>query len=153
MDRLRGYENVDHVLGVLVEMHERLGEVIGELAGRAGGERDRMALRYLAEHQSGRAAALADYRRDADPTLLKQWLQIPFPEEPGDLIDALGSRGDDASVESLVTEIDGFMDRLLHHLRDRAETDNARALFRDLLDIEDRERHSRSRALASFAQI
>ena len=32
MDRLRVYENVDHVLGVLAEMHEAIARAISELS-------------------------------------------------------------------------------------------------------------------------
>jgi hypothetical protein len=154
MDHLRAYENVDHVLSVLSEMHEHIAQVINELSGQARSDRRKMILNYLAEHQSKRATALAAYRRGADATLLKQWFQIPFPEDPLDLIASLRARApDETSIDGLVSEIDTFMDRLLPHLRDRSETSNVKTLFQDLLDIETRERLLRSRALASFAQI
>ncbi len=154
MDRLLGYENVGHVLSVLSDMHEQIGQVLGELGHQAADERRKLNLEYLAEHQSRRATALVSYQQNADPTLLEQWFQIPFPEEPSDLIASLQTReSDQLSIDSLVCEIDTFMDRLLPHLRDRAETRNAKALFDDLMEIESRERHLQSRALASFAQI
>lgn len=154
MSRLRGYENVSHVLEVLAQMHAQLALVLSEIGVEANDERRRMNLDYLAGHQSSRAAALLAYRKDADASLLDQWFQIPFPEEPADLIDALRAHeSDHASIDTLVSAIDAFMDKLLPHLRDRAETRNAKALFEDLLAIENRERHLRSLALASFEQM
>lgn len=154
MDRLRAYESVSHVLEVLADMHAQLALVLGELAAQASDERRKMNLGYLAGHQSSRAAALLAYREDAETSLLDQWFQIPLPEEPPDLIASLRTQdSDDASIDTLVSGIDAFMDRLLPHLRDRAETRNAKELFEDLLEIENRERHLRSRALASFEQM
>jgi hypothetical protein len=154
MDHLRGYENVDHVLGILSEMHEQISRVINDLSVRTSSERQKLILDYLADHQSKRATSLAAYHRGANATLLKQWFQVPFPEDPRDLITSLRARApDEASVDELVSELDTFMDRLLIHLRDRSETSNAKALFQDLLDIETRERLLRSRALASFDQM
>lgn len=39
----------------------------------------------------------------------------------------------------MIYDIDAFVDRLLQHMKCRAETGNVEALFADLLDIEDRE--------------
>lgn len=154
MDRLRGYENVGHVLDVLAQMHEQLALVLGELAAEATDERRKMNLGYLAGHQSSRAAALLAHREHADAALLEQWFQIPFPEEPIDLIASLRAHeSESASIDTLVSQIDAFMDRLLPHMRDRAETRNASELFEGLLEIENRERHLRSLALASFEQM
>jgi len=154
MDRLRGYENVGHVLDVIAEMHAQLAAMLSEFGVQTSDERRKMNLDYLAGHQSSRAAALLAYRDDADASLLEQWFQIPFPEEPLDLITLLRAHeSDNASIDTLVSAIDAFTDKLLPHLRDRAETRNARELFEDLLAIEDRERHLRSLALASFEQM
>jgi hypothetical protein len=154
MDHLRGYENAGHVLRVLAEMHEEIAQVLNELGGQARDDRRKLNLAYLADHHSKRASALSAYHRDADATLLQQWFQIPFPEDPRELIESLRALAPEhASLERLMSDIDTFIDRLLSHLRDRSETSNVKALFQDLLDIETRERLMRSRALASFAQI
>jgi hypothetical protein len=154
MDHLRAYESVDHVLSVLSEMHQQIAQVMNELSGLAHEDRGKLALDYLADHESARATALAAYQGDADATLLKQWFQIPFPENLLDLIASLRSRiSNEASIDGLVSEIDEFMDRLLPHLRDRSATSTVNALFQDLFDIEIRERLLRSRALASLAQL
>jgi hypothetical protein len=154
MDRLRAYETVGHVLGVLAEMHEQIARVLGELGGQACDERRKLNLDYLSGHHARRAAALAAYQEDAEAPMLDQWFQIPFPEEPRDLLASLQTQGlEQTSIDELVVRIDAFMDRLLPHLRDRAETRNAKELFQGLLDIEERDRHLRSRALASFEQI
>ena len=154
MDRLQGYENVDHVLAVLADMHRCIHQLIGELGGKASDDRRKMALGYLAEQHAKRSAVITSYRQDAEPTLLRQWLQTPFPQQPDDLVRSLTSicQGE-PSIEYLMSEIDNFTDRLLHHLSDRAETANAQALLQNLRDIEDRERHLRSRDLSSFSQI
>ncbi len=154
MDHLRGYENVGHVLRVLSEMHEEIAGAISGLSAQTHDERRKMTLDYLADEQSKRAASLLVFQRDAEPMLLEQWLQIPFPEAPLDLIASLRAQESaSSSVDGLVSEIDTFIGKLLSHLRDRAETSNAKALFEDLLYIDSRERQLRSRGLASFAQI
>ena len=154
MDHLQQYENVGHVLEVLSQMHADIAGAISALADQAQDERQKMILGYLAEHQAERATALAAYQRDCEATLLKQWFQIPFPEDPQDLLESIRAFAPDTvTVEQLLSEIDRFMDLLLPHLRDRAETANVKAVFQGLLDIEDRERHLRTRALGSFSQI
>lgn len=154
MDRLRAYETVGHVLGVLAEMHDQIARLLGDLGVEAGDERRKLNLDYLADYHSRRAAALAAYQEDAEATMLEQWFQIPFPEEPRDLVASLRTQGtEQVPVDELVVRVDAFMDQLLPHLRDRAETRNAKDLFQGLLDIEERDRHLRSRALASFEQI
>lgn len=154
MDHLRHYENVGHVLEVLSQMHADIGRVINELAAKSSSERQQLILEYLAGHQSERATSLAEYHRDADTTLLKEWLQIPFPEDPLDLLKTLRAFAPDTvAAEDLTYEIDTFMDLLLPHLRDRAEAQGVKALFQNLLDMDISERLSRSRALGSFSQM
>ncbi len=154
MDHLRHYENVGHVLEVLSEMHLDIAEVISELAAKAGNERQALILEYLADHQSERGTALAEYHRDANTTLLEEWLQIPFPEDPLDLLASLRAFAPtEVPIEDLIAEIDDFMDLLLPHLRDRSEAQGVKALFQNLLELETAERLSRSRAMGSFSQI
>lgn len=154
MDQLKGYENVGHVLNVLSEMHEEIAKALSELSEQTRDERRTMTLDYLAAEQTKRAASLLVFQRDAEPMLLEQWLQIPFPEAPLDLIASLRAQeSGSASIDALISEMDTFIGELLSHLRDRAETSNAKALFEDLLYIDNRERQLRSRGLASFAQV
>ena len=154
MERLHGYENVDHVLRVLSEIHMHINRAIRQLGDHAHNGRRNLALGYLADHHSKRADDLASYRRDAGSTLLKQWFQIPFPEDPRELIESIRSmEPENTPIEEVIYAIDTFMDRLLQHMKSRAETRNVQALFADLLEIEDRERHLRSRALSSLDQI
>ena len=137
MDRLRGYETVGHVLEVLAEMQEQLGRVLDELGCRTSEERRKLNLDYLARHHSARATVLEAYQEDSEASTLGQWFQIPFPEEPRDLLASLRApESAELSIDELVVRIDGFMDRLLPHLANRAETRNARELFQGLLDIE-----------------
>lgn len=154
MDQLRHYENVDHVLEVLANMHADIARVISELAADAESERQQLILEYLAVHQYERGTSLAEYHRDADSQLLQEWLQIPFPEDPMDLLETLGAFASDTlEVEDLLGEIDTFMDLLLPHLRDRSEAQRVKALFQNLLDMDINERLLRSRALGSFAEM
>lgn len=154
MDHLRHYETVGHVLEVLSEMHRDIGKVITELAAQANNERQQLILEYLADHQSERGTSLAEYQRDANATLLKQWFQIPFPEDPLDLLASLRScEPDIVAIQELISEIDTFMDDLLPHLRDRAEGSDVKKLFQNLLDMDTSERLLRSRALDSFSQM
>lgn len=49
--------------------------------------------------------------RDADATSLKQWFQIPFPEDSVDLLESLRACAPDTvDVQDLLSEIDTFMD-------------------------------------------
>jgi hypothetical protein len=153
--RLQGYENVGHVLDVLAEFHRQLAAVFSELGERAGDDRSKLMLDYLAGHQSRRANALEMYRRDAPPSLIGNWFQIPFPEDPRAFLRNFQETGKTSPdrLDDLIAQLDTFMSRLLHHMRDRAETNNVKALFEDLLEIEQRERLLRSRAMSSFSQI
>lgn len=154
MDHLRHYENVGHVLDVLSQMHADISKVIYMLGGQASGARQKMMLGYLADQHSRRAVLLEAYHRGADATLLKQWFQIPFPEDPVDLLASLRAlKPGTGIIQELITAIDAFMDQLLPHLQKRAEAENVKALFQNLLDTETQERRLRSRALASFEQI
>lgn len=154
MDHLRHYENVGHVLEVLAQMHADIGKVIADLAAQANNERQQLILEYLADHQSERGTSLAEYHRSANTTLLKQWFQIPFPEDPLDLLASLRSCAPDTvAIQDLISEIDTFIDDLLPHLRDRAEGNDVKKLFQNLLDMDTSERLLRSRALESFSQI
>ncbi|MGE0621282.1 MAG: hypothetical protein AB7O54_01615 [Pseudomonadales bacterium] len=152
MERLEGYENVDHVLSVLAEFHRRLAGWMSEL-GEVAEERRGLEFRYVARQHTLRSEALADFRSDADPTLLRSWFQIPFPENPADFLRGLASQPDAVSLTEILAATDGFIDRLLSHLHDRAETAGVKALFQDLLDSELRDRRLRSRALDSFSRL
>jgi hypothetical protein len=155
MERLEGYENVDHVIGVLVEFHRHLADVFSGRREQTGDERSNLIIGYLADHQARRAGALEDFRRDAPRSLLDSWFQIPFPEDPGAFLRSV--QGVEASapdrIDQVVAKVDEFMERMLRHMRDRAETRNVVDFFDDLLEIEQRERRLRSRAMSSFQQI
>lgn len=141
MDCPRIYESVDHVLEVFSQMHAEIAQVVSTLAHQTCDERVKLRLESLADYQSRRANALEAYHQAADATLLKQWFQIAFPEEPVDLLESLRTvPSSEACIDGLISEIDTFMDRLLPHLRDRAETSEVKELFQELLEIETRER-------------
>ena len=154
INRLQAYETVGHVLSALEQMHERIGEVLSDFGTHTSDERRRLNLEYLAEHQRRRAADLTAYCGRATEPVLEMWLQVPFPEQPGELIAELQAQdADQGSITKMIAAIDDFTGRLLTHMRDRAETPDAKKMFEGLLDIENQERRLRSRALASFAQI
>lgn len=155
MRRLEGYENVDNVLSILADFHRHLANMFRLSGEHQSGERARLLLNYLSDHQAKRAAALEDFRKDAAPSLMKNWFQIPFPEAPQTFLDGLdlsGEVGED-EIHAVVSRVDDFMSRLLNYVKSRAETTNVRELFEDLLSIEERERVLRSRALSSFSRI
>ena len=77
-DRLQAYENVDHVLKILSDIHARITDAFKVLSEKTSDSRRKLVLNYLAEDHSRRAAALSDYRKDSDPTLLRQWFQVPL---------------------------------------------------------------------------
>lgn len=155
MKRLEGYENVGNVLHILAEFHRGLAGFFENTGKAVTDERMRMMLAHLVKHQRQRAVALENYQRDAPATLLKSWLQIPFPENPGSFLESLGEQNGMTveALQQLLSRVDGFVSQLLHHLETRAESANVEALFHDLHEIDNRERLLRSRALSSFSQI
>jgi predicted RNA-binding Zn ribbon-like protein len=155
MERLEGYENVGHVIGVLEEFHRQLVHAFSKWREQTDDERSKLIVGYLADHQARRAQALEDFHRDAPRSLLTSWFQIPFPEDPRAFLRSVQSAEAPApgQIEEVISRIDDFLDRMLHHMRDRAETHDVEAFFNDLLEIEKRERMLRSRAMSSFHQI
>ena len=155
MERISGYENVDHVLEVLAEFHRQLARAFVTLGERSSDERGQLALNYLAQHHRKRADALKSYQEHAPQSLRSNWFQVPFPKDPGTFVGSLDTSQqlDLDQVNDLLLRIDAFVSEFLQHMESRAETTNVKSLFRDLLTIDERERLLRSRALASFSQI
>jgi hypothetical protein len=155
MERLKGYENVQHVIDVLAAFHRQLASAFSSWRDQGDDDRTKMILNYLAGHHTRRAQALEDFQRDAPRSLLDSWFQIPFPQDPIAFLENL-QRADAAASDQIddhLVRIDEFVDRMLQHMRDRAETHDVQAFFNDLLDIEKRERVLRSRAMSSVQQV
>jgi hypothetical protein len=154
MERLSGYENTEHVLRILIEFHCRMSTLYSELAATATEQRSQMTLHYLQEHEEQHAEALRRSCADAPRSLLANWFQIPFPEDPETFFQSIDPENalDSDAIVALAGRVDGYLMRLLIYIESRAETANVKELFASLQALQNNKQRLRSRALASFLQ-
>lgn len=80
------FHQVKELVSWAADYHARLASAYTALAGGKVGERERMALRYLAEHEHAMQASLEQYLEEASEhrSVLDTWFEDPidFPHEP-----------------------------------------------------------------------
>ncbi len=138
-----------HQVGELVrwaaEYHGRLGETYEQWAAREGvGERRRMALDYLAEHERRMQGELEAYFADDGDHrgVLDTWFDDPddFPHAP--VLERLpGSEAGEGTEDLLSTAMamHRTLQDLYRHRAERAGSESERALFEALVQEEDAE--------------
>lgn len=140
--KLRNFEQVKDVLDYGIELHGELTKLYGKLADRSEQARAKLLLDYLGRHERGRAEALQRFEADPRAGCLDVWLQYaPSPEVERRLADC--AIRPDMSVDEVMRVALDFDDALIDIYQEaarEAEDTQARALFENLIAMEEKEK-------------
>ena len=140
---VKTYECVRDVLDHAKAFHGELKEKYDALEHEASAPRVKMLLDYLSRHEAHLQESLSDFEEDASAQILDTWFKYVPSEAQLQQISQI-KLDEDMSIRDVV-ETALRMDNLLVDLyRDVAEvavTDDVKAVFTNLLALEEREKH------------
>lgn len=140
--KLRNFEQVKDVLDYGIELHGELTKLYDRLADRSQQARAKLLLDYLGRHEYARAEALQRYEADSHAGRLDVWLQYaPTLEVEQRLADC--AIRPDMSVDEVMRVALDFDDALIDIYKEaarEAEDTQARALFENLIVMEEKEK-------------
>ena len=150
------FRTVQDILEWTRTFHHHLGEAYRELSESSTRERARMLLDYLADHEQALETAIEHYETDAADRLLRTWYQgtrdIPLPKT----LEAAREALRDSDTTAIMLKSIEFHDLLIgiyRELVDQAPTDDARALFNSLAEMENHEKMRMVRDAMRFEDI
>ena len=129
---------LDHARG----FHRQLGEFYGSLSNQSGKQRVKMLLDYMSQQERHLEDALARYVEQLSEKMLNTWFQYPPPKEILSLCQEVTMAGkSDLTVDdviAMVVKLDQCLIDLFKDAVEKAETDQLREIFRNLLEMERR---------------
>lgn len=139
------------VLKLTQDWHQKMSKHLASSADATGSERNEMLLNYLSEHEDKLAKTLGTFLEKADLRALDTWFyeytdrHKVIHQNPSDIPFS------QMSNDEITGEIGQLHDQLVDlytHLHERAESDTARGVLAQLLDIEE----SQSKTIISGAE-
>lgn len=137
------------------QLHARVHQYYDALNEKAELERVRMLLGHLSRHEQHLAQTLARYEKDSRDGLLNAWLEYS-PELDVEAVIGGCQLPAQPSSDEIFTAALAFDDTLVKLYRELAEKANdphVRALFQDLLQLEEQEKIQVSRAAMSLRDL
>jgi len=135
-------EQAKDVLKHCQAFHRKVSEYYQQLKDQVASERVKMLLEYLSRHEKHLAKTLGRYEKEASSKLLQTWLQF-VDEHILKIFDEVEVKPD-MTVEDVIKVGLQFDDALLKCFRnvvDNAETEEVRAAFQNLIEMEEQEKH------------
>lgn len=137
------------------QLHSRVHQYYDALNETAELERVRMLLEHLSRHEQHLAQTLARYAQDSRSGLLNAWLEYS-PELDVEAVIGGCALPDQPSTDAIFGAALAFDDtlvKLYRELADKASDPQVRALFQDLLQLEEQEKIQVSRAAMSLRDL
>jgi hypothetical protein len=141
---LRNFEQVKDVLDYGIDLHGHLSALYNSIGRQADQDRVKMVLDYLSRHERNRGQVMRRYERETDDKIggLDVWLQFaPSPEIERLLADCVVRP--DLSVDDVMKTAMAFDNALIEIYKEaarEAEDTHARAIFENLVEMEEKEK-------------
>jgi len=136
-------------------LHSRVHQYYDVLNEKAALERVRMLLEHLSRHEHHLAQTLGRYEKESRTGLLDAWLEYS-PELDVDAVMRgcmLPEQPSTDEVFAAALAFDDTLVKLYRELADKANDPHVRALFQDLLRLEEQEKIQVSRAAMSLGDM
>lgn len=153
-DRTR-YVQVRDLIERVRALHSDLAAYYHQLSDRAEQARLRLLLDYLSTHEENLQESLADYEDEGAASVLDTWVDrrhsedliaacAALPEEPDMSLD---------SITHIAFDVDACLMRFYRDLSQKADSEEVRETFRDLLASEEAELRRLARNALTSADI
>lgn len=136
-------------------LHARIAERYDQLCEKAELERVKMLLEYLSRHEHHLEQTLARFEKEAHGGMLETWLEYS-PTLDVDAVMQASRLPENPSTDAIFAAALAFDDTLVKLYREVAEKTHdprTRALFQDLLRLEEQEKIQVSRAAMSLRDM
>lgn len=152
---MRTFETAQDVLHNARELHQVAGDLYRQLRDEIHDERARMLLNYMSEHELRMEKSLDSYEQHAPKSILHTWLQYTLEEPPKMFIDSLHATPDMSvtDITELGQKVDDYLLGVFEEVTETAATNDIREVFRNLMDMEEEEKHSLTRAANSLWEL
>lgn len=140
--KLHNFEQAKDVLDYGIELHAQLRTLYSDLSERSDQARVKMVLDYLSRHERNRAEALRRFEQPPHVHCLDVWLQYAPSLEIEQMLKDCVIRPD-MSVDDVVKIALRFDNALIEIYKEaarEAEDTNARAIFENLVEMEEKEK-------------
>jgi hypothetical protein len=132
-------ETMNDILEITQKLHRQLADNLVASAGTSPPEREKLLLEYLAEHEDKLARTLDVFQKESDLGPLDTWFYTYTDRHnivERDLTQVPFSKMDTAQIAAEIANLHDQLIDLYSHLYERAESDSARKLLSQLLDVE-----------------
>jgi len=135
-------ERTQDILEHARTFHRMIAEGYHRLGTHETGPRIRMLLDYLETHEKHLEETLVEYEIDAAPKVLKEWFRQSPCEMKFAELRTLLTRDTLTELEiiGLAVDLDDCMIDMYRHLAQHATSDDVRAMFQDLMVMEENEK-------------
>lgn len=140
--KLHNFEQVKDVLDYGIELHAQLRTLYSDLSEQSDQARVKMVLDYLSRHERNRAEALRRFEQPPHANSLDVWLQYAPSLEIEQMLKDCAIRPD-MSVDDVVKialQFDNALIEIYKEAAREAEDTNARAIFENLVEMEEKEK-------------
>lgn len=142
------FSTTRQLLGQIKTFHLELGSFYSDAAGRVKRAKVIALLRYMGEHERHLKRCLDRYEKLAHARVLERWFQFS-PRIPRRTDFERVVMAPEMTIADVVQVTLGFDDRLMRFvgdLADQSDSIEVKALFVNLLEMEEQEKHKASRA-------
>ncbi len=140
---MKSFETAKDVLDHSRHFHRQLGELYARLSDNSGKERVKMLLGYLSRHEKHLDESLSQYEEAVSEQILNTWFQFLPPKETMSLCEGLPLEvNTELTVDGIVDLALKYDDCLIHlyeAMINSTESEQVRAVFNNLLEMEKRE--------------
>ncbi|HUL11170.1 MAG TPA: hypothetical protein VLU73_03250 [Methylococcaceae bacterium] len=149
---MHNFEQVKDVLDHGRKLHAELRKFYDSLNGQNQQDRVRMVLDYLSRHEQNREEALERFEHDARKGILETWMQYAPSSTVEQKLKAtcIAPNMSVDEVLKLAMEFDNALVELYKEAAREAEEDHVKAVFQDLVKMENGEKERLARDTMSM---
>lgn len=139
--KLHNFEQAKDVVDYGIELHAQLRALYSDLSEHSGQARVKLLLDYLSRHERNRAEAMRRFEQEPHANGLDVWLQYAPTLEIEQMLKDCVIRPD-MSVDDVVAtalRFDGALIEIYKEAAREASDTNAKAMFDNLVEMEEKE--------------
>ena len=149
---MKTFKQAHEVLRDAQKFHLDMAGIYRNLLSKTDDKRTQLLLKHLHEHELRMANNLKDYGAVAQHKVMQTWLQYTLEESATHLVDSLhlSEKPSIEEINGLGQEIDQYFSKLYDSVYESIESEEVKEVFKNLKQIQDKERIALSKATNSL---